>query len=274
VAGYCEPLGGGGDGSIDAPPDACTTCAPGDQDGDGVKDSDDNCPAVANATQDDEDGDGLGDVCDPCPVAANNADSDSDGVGDACDPNPGVSGDKIVAFAGFAHGLPGAPWVVTGSVVAMAGDAVATAPAMSGALLMYPEPATGSVTVVSDGELDAYASMTVPVGLGVAARHSDGTDNSVACQLVGQQNDLTLQKLRLYDSSLNMVVNEVDHSIVPGTRSTLTLHRTGTSYTCAATMPGATATGASSLSVPSPQIGLRMRSGTGRYHWVMVITSP
>ena len=41
-----------------------------DQDGDGVCDADDNCPAVANPDQADHDGDGIGDACDPCTGAA------------------------------------------------------------------------------------------------------------------------------------------------------------------------------------------------------------
>jgi hypothetical protein len=40
------------------------TLAP-DSDGDGVRDSSDNCPAVANAGQQDRDRDGVGDACDP-----------------------------------------------------------------------------------------------------------------------------------------------------------------------------------------------------------------
>lgn len=36
-----------------------------DSDGDGVEDSDDNCPAVANAQQQDQDGNGVGDACEP-----------------------------------------------------------------------------------------------------------------------------------------------------------------------------------------------------------------
>ena len=41
-----------------------------DTDGDGVPDSGDNCPLVANGNQRDTDGDGIGNVCDPDGVAA------------------------------------------------------------------------------------------------------------------------------------------------------------------------------------------------------------
>jgi hypothetical protein len=53
-----------------------------DADSDGVADSADNCPAVANPGQTNSDGDGLGDACDPnafapvAAVAAGNADGD------------------------------------------------------------------------------------------------------------------------------------------------------------------------------------------------------
>jgi hypothetical protein len=38
-----------------------------DADGDGIPDTQDNCPAVANPDQADADGDGVGDACDQCP---------------------------------------------------------------------------------------------------------------------------------------------------------------------------------------------------------------
>jgi hypothetical protein len=44
-----------------------------DQDGDGVPDLCDNCPAVPNPDQLDTDGDGLGDPCDPCPADYDNS---------------------------------------------------------------------------------------------------------------------------------------------------------------------------------------------------------
>ncbi len=59
-----------------------------DDDGDGIRNCDDNCVHVVNPDQADSDGDGVGDVCDNCTQVPNpdQADQDQDGVGDACDP--------------------------------------------------------------------------------------------------------------------------------------------------------------------------------------------
>lgn len=77
-----------------------TFLAESDSDNDGVSDSADNCPAVANPLQENNDGDTLGDLCDSdddndgtndvadnCPIVGNpdQADFDYDGLGDACD---------------------------------------------------------------------------------------------------------------------------------------------------------------------------------------------
>ncbi|MGH9894142.1 MAG: thrombospondin type 3 repeat-containing protein, partial [bacterium] len=69
-------------GSVGSP----LTPAP-DADKDGVADSSDNCPHVANTDQLNSDADPLGDACDNCPSVAN-ADQlniDSDAQGDVCD---------------------------------------------------------------------------------------------------------------------------------------------------------------------------------------------
>jgi hypothetical protein len=66
-----------------------TVSAP-DSDGDGVADSEDNCPYISNGGQEDTDVDGRGDACDNCRFVSNpnQSDSDGDGVGDPCDNCP------------------------------------------------------------------------------------------------------------------------------------------------------------------------------------------
>ncbi len=65
------------------------SCEPGDMDGDGIANVDDNCPTIANSSQDDGDGDGAGDACDNCPSPnPDQRDVDNDGVGDICDNCP------------------------------------------------------------------------------------------------------------------------------------------------------------------------------------------
>ena len=89
------------DAAVPANPDAGPP-APSDRDGDGIPDTADNCPDMANSQQYDEDGDGVGDACDNCPHMANRdqRDSDSDQVGDVCEPRPGKV-DHILLFLGF-----------------------------------------------------------------------------------------------------------------------------------------------------------------------------
>ncbi|OWY70602.1 hypothetical protein B7486_13365 [cyanobacterium TDX16] len=60
--------------------------ADADADGDGVTESEDNCPFVYNPDQTDSDFDGIGDCCD-----ADSSDLDSDGVADSCDNCPTVA---------------------------------------------------------------------------------------------------------------------------------------------------------------------------------------
>ncbi len=62
-----------------------------DRDDDGIRNGDDNCPDLANETQEDRDLDGVGNACDNCEKVANSdqQDSDGNGVGNAC-PDGGI----------------------------------------------------------------------------------------------------------------------------------------------------------------------------------------
>ncbi|MBI3248636.1 MAG: thrombospondin type 3 repeat-containing protein [Deltaproteobacteria bacterium] len=87
-----------------------------DSDGDGRSDGADNCPQLANPTQDNSDNDAFGDVCDgdddndgvadavdSCPLNANpgQADLDGDGKGDVCDTDADGDGFAAVSAGGL-----------------------------------------------------------------------------------------------------------------------------------------------------------------------------
>jgi len=84
-------------------------CFVGDEDGDGVVDNADNCPAAFNVSQLDGDADGIGDSCDNCPLAANpsQSDEDLDEVGDSCDISP-IDYNRIVEGPAGPPGPTGA----------------------------------------------------------------------------------------------------------------------------------------------------------------------
>ncbi|GMV43047.1 MAG: hypothetical protein AMXMBFR64_47630 [Myxococcales bacterium] len=101
-------------------------CLDDDDDGDGVKDKNDNCPKVHNVDQKDSDDDGQGDACDAdddndgvedwednCPLIWNQdqKDFDKDGFGDACDDDDDNDGspDKADCQPLDATIHPGAP---------------------------------------------------------------------------------------------------------------------------------------------------------------------
>lgn len=75
-----------------------------DNDGDGIVNSDDNCPNVANPDQADADGDGIGNACDPNPNDGPQGDADGDAVPNSSDNCPNVANPNQADLDGDAQG--------------------------------------------------------------------------------------------------------------------------------------------------------------------------
>ncbi len=269
----CEEIGASpdaGEVESDAELDAAVD---GDGDEDGVLDSVDNCPDVANAMQADEDADEVGDVCDPCPPFADNTDGDNDGVGDACDPNPTTPGDKLVAFEGFTAPMSAA-WTSSGSVMAKSGEGVMIAGDNASALLSMPSPAAARVEIRAGFVIDVVTASGLNLGsVNVVDRLQPNTDKAITCQLAGLA-DGTQEYLRIFNGSTLATIDSAARPFATGTPLELRLRRSGTSYACRVTSPALELAGSATFSPASPRIGLRVRGAAARFRWVMIVTSP
>ncbi|MFT3766197.1 MAG: DNRLRE domain-containing protein [Minicystis sp.] len=132
-----------------------------DFDGDGLLDSQDNCPTVPNADQADTDDDGLGDVCDPNPLGLVAWYRLDEGKGTA------IKDSSVNAL----HGTTSAAWTMGKNGTALRFDGSTMAAVTSQAALTYgegnadftveywvrrnPTAATGPLAVLHHGNTDA-----------------------------------------------------------------------------------------------------------------------
>jgi hypothetical protein len=274
----CSTTGGPSDGGDDAPnlPDTfqfmdASGDPNGDADGDGVKNSVDNCPTVANAGQENEDGDPFGDACDPCPPFPNatEPDSDGDGVGDNCDPHPTTAGDHIYLFEGFHHGVPASQgWDPFGTVTSAA-DHLTITSAASYANLGYPMPTTGRETIWS--RITITTGTAVDANAGILDEKAASTEEAVGCDLATVTGTASIAVVHAL-STTPTVDQSTAFAWTTGTPYVVKLVRDAGTYTCRS---GATsATSAESFMGATPEIALWVWSATARFDYIFVVTSP
>ncbi|WP_168797498.1 PKD domain-containing protein [Neolewinella litorea] len=170
--------------------DLATNCSPnGDADGDGVADTEDNCPNYYNPDQTlptfyaDLDGDGYGDPNDSftgCPKPAdyvdnnldncpsvystNLTDSDNDGLGDACDPDTPPA--EVLVMEAECGAL-GSGWQTRGSGQATGGQYIVYFGSSHTAEPTTPDPTqevTYNVSLASGGTYHLFLRLNAPDG--------------------------------------------------------------------------------------------------------------
>lgn len=252
-----------------------------DDDGDGIDNAVDNCPADANTDQANEDGDKFGDACDPCPVEANDLpnDPDGDGVADGCDPHPSIPGDKIVVFEGFASGIPSG-WEVVGTTSTMAGTITLTTVANNHTSVVAPGTfanATLSVSIQVDMQVGNFDSATT-----LALPYDFATDDGIFCELYAPMaSSSNGRSLDLY-SSLDRgntqmgILNTANFGWQLATPYRMSLTRFGNKYTCNGLDGGTThsTNGTTNTTPPTSRAAVAVYGSNATVRWLMVVSGP
>jgi hypothetical protein len=264
-------VGGDGDGgSVDGPPGG----PGGDPDMDGVLNAIDNCPVVANPQQENEDGDRFGDACDPCPPFADGDpidDTDGDNVSALCDPFPNTPGDAIVVFAGFSSGAPPGvtqlgPWTYTAGRAEIAGSLTSVR------ALLWPSQATGTETVYGRGTIDAILGSGIVRGMGGTIRGDSIGTMGIFCGLA--LSNIDQQVAALWNVGTQSVLDVMLTTVAVGTNFTFKHRRTGNAFTCYPQTTGNALTATDGLSPISPLVGAGTFAMSGRFDWILIVSSP
>jgi len=239
-----------------------------DSDGDGVVDTDDNCPTTPNPGQDNEDHDAFGDACDPCPPIADDhpPDTDHEGVADACDPHPTTAGDAIALFEGFAHGVPTTPWTAIGAWATMGDNLVGDATSTPSALQLFHADLADRET------LTAKLIVLDPGGTGGAFGVLDDHDASHQTTCVGEPG--APQVLATFDQQTGATTTAAFQATA-GSVVTLVLTRDRDVFTCRAISLGqdVALTLGEPNHAPAASLGLGLQTMAASFAWVMVVTS-
>jgi hypothetical protein len=175
VIGACGDDGGAS--RVDAA--SCqSTADPHDEDGDGIFDACDNCPATANPNQAD--------------TTEIDARAFADGVGDACDPRGGLGGDVLRGFYSFASDTQssawtGSGWTISDDALHAAGNAAWTTTRTQqgdgyfvlAQIASLSPGAQGELAIIINGDGVSTGAICSLQGMMLTAREVGGAESSV-----------------------------------------------------------------------------------------------
>lgn len=181
----------------------------GDQDGDGIDNTVDNCPHMFNATQ---------------------PDADADGVGDACDPRPGTGGDKLYAIglftSSFGDWVPDAiaNWTLADGFVTTAEAVVDSTSARISLTAAAPRPTLQLSFIVRDYDTLNYETVRLRL-----AQPGNGWD----CTIQGPGNVITELILSAQAGSQGTAsAHGVNPAVARGAVNTVSFTRSETDAVC------------------------------------------
>lgn len=230
----------------------------------------------APAPEHDEDRDGIGDSVDNCPHIANadQSNDDGDGAGNPCDPNPGIPGESIVFFEPF---LDMSRWSSHLSASATSdGESVIADSRAGGEFYAVAPIALAHDRIVAGGRIDAQDA-TVIRQVTVAVQQDELA--FYYCELFERDVPAPVLKFGLVHTPDNFLFNTVDNSTPTASLEnrdfTLSITTPPTAATCETDWPA----DRQMLAGPTPaittaQIELYAQGLQTRFDWVVVIRSP